>query len=98
MSTEIRQSIAAVEQAMESLNQAFERHAEAFRAPEQEKELQKWLTAAQAMRDSGHIYLNWARHYAQAAGAEASAQGQDDADLEAFLDEGSDLSGDRPLL
>lgn len=98
MSTEIRQSIAAVEQAMESLNQAFERHAESLRAPEQANALQKWMAAAQAMRDSGHIYLNWARHYAQSAGAGASGQNQDDADLEAFLDEGSDLSGDRPLL
>lgn len=98
MSTEIRQSIAAVEQAMENLNQAFERHAETLRAPEQAKELQKWLTGVQAMRDSGHIYLNWARHYAQAADADGSGEDQDDAELEAFLDEGNDLSGDRPLL
>lgn len=98
MSTDIRQSIEAVEQAMESLNQAFERHAEALRAPEQAKELQQWMTGAQAIRDSGNIYLNWARHYARSAGAGAPGQHEDDADLEAFLDEGSDLSGDRPLL
>ncbi len=98
MSTDIRQSIAAVEQAMESLNQAFEQHADALRAPEQAQTLQKWMAAAQAMRDSGNIYLNWARHYAQSAGADPSAQDRDDTDLEAFLDEGSDLSGDRPLL
>ena len=56
------------------------------------------MTGAQAIRDSGNIYLNWARHYARSAGAGASSQDEDDADLEAFLDEGSDLSGGRPLL
>lgn len=98
MSTDITRSITAVEQAMESLHEAFDRHAETLRAPDKAKELQKWITATQAMRDSGNIYLNWARHYAQSAGVGASGADQDDADFEAFLDEGSDLSGDRPLL
>ena len=98
MSTDISRSIAAVEQAMEGLNQAFDRHADTLRGPEQAKELEKWMTATQAMRDSGNIYLNWARHYARSVGADGSGQGPDDAELEAFLDEGSDLSGDRPLL
>ena len=97
MSSDIRQLITAVEQAMETLNDAFDRHAETLRAGGQQEELQKWLAGAQAIRDSGNIYLSWAQHYAKSAGP-GSSESEDDANLEAFLDEGSDLSGDRPLL
>ena len=84
MNEEIRQSITEVARAIEHLNQAFEKRADNLRQEGNTQELQQWLTATHAMRDSGNIYLSWAKHYAGSAGGEAAS---DEAEVDT-LEEG----------
>lgn len=85
MPDDIQRSIAHVAEAIERLNQAFEQRADQLRLDGDSKELQDWMKATYAMRDSGNIYLTWAKHYARAAGVPSGS----DSDLEEFLDEGA---------
>lgn len=84
MAHDIQQSIAEVAQAIEDLNQAFERRADDLRKAGESQELQQWIKATQAMRDSGNIYLTWAKHYARSAGAGTAGE---ESELNEFLDE-----------
>ena len=84
MNEEIRQSITEVTRAIEHLNQAFEKRADNLRQGGNTQELQQWIKATQAMRDSGNIYLSWAKHYAGSAGGEAAS---DEAEVDT-LEEG----------
>jgi len=86
MSEEIQQSILAAALAIERLNQAFEKRADALRQAGDAKELQQWLTATHAMRDSGNIYLSWAKHYGRSGGTDVAAE---ESELDELLDEGS---------
>jgi len=86
MSEEIQRSILDVALAIERLNQAFEKRADALRQAGDAKELQQWLTATHAMRDSGNIYLSWAKHYGRSAGTDVAAE---ESELDELLDEGS---------
>jgi len=94
MSEDIRQSILDVALAIERLNQAFEKRVQALREAGDANELKQWLTATHAMRDSGSIYLYWAKHYARSAGPEAEAEGSE---LDELLDEGSPWPPDQRL-
>ena len=67
MSEDIRRSIQEVAQAIERLDRAFEKRAEELRERGDTEELGQWIHAKAAMRDSGVIYLSWARHYAKAS-------------------------------
>jgi hypothetical protein len=86
MNEEIRQSIIEVARAIEHLNQAFEKRADNLRQEGNTQELQQWLTATHAMRDSGNIYLSWAKHYGRSAGTDVAAE---ESELDELLDEGS---------
>lgn len=85
MASEIQQSIAEVARAIEHLNDAFEKRADELRKAGETQELQQWIKAAQAMRDSGTIYLTWAKHYAR-SGADTAGE---ESELNEFLDEGA---------
>jgi hypothetical protein len=85
MARDIQQSIAEVARAIEDLNQAFEQRADDLRKTADPQELQAWIKATHAMRDSGNIYLTWAKHYARAAGVSSG----DETDPDEFLNEGA---------
>src|SRR2546422_7689249 len=94
MNEEIRQSVLAAALAIERLNQAFEKRADALRQAGDAKELTQWLTATHAMRDSGNIYLAWAKHYARSGGTDAAAE---ESEPDELLDEGSSWPPDQHL-
>jgi len=85
MAHDIQQSIAEVARAIEHLNRAFEQYAEDLRKGGDPQELQQWIKATHAMRDSGNIYLTWAKHYARAGGGGTD----EESELNEFLDEGA---------
>ena len=89
MNDEIRQLILDVADAIDRLNEAFKKRAEALHQAGEGKEFQQWLKATHAMGDSGHIYLSWARHY---AGVSEEGSAAEESDLEESLDEGSTWS------
>lgn len=60
---DIRKSIDEVTQAIENLNKAFEKRSADLRETGDAEGLNQWTKACQAMRDSGNIYITWARHY-----------------------------------
>ena len=92
MSKEIRQSIIEVSQAIENLNRAFEKRADELRQAGDTEALQQWMNACHAMRDSGNIYITWARHYAKSSEmAGSSGEAEDD-----FLNEGVVRDENRP--
>jgi hypothetical protein len=86
MNDEIQQSITGIAQAMENLNRAFEKRVEDLRNLGDSAALQQWIKATQAMRDSGNIYLTWAKHYARSAGIKTVEHESEENEL---LDEGS---------
>ncbi len=86
MNEEIQQSIMEVVRAIENLNRAFAKRADDLQKLGNANELQQWTKAAQAMRDSGNIYLAWAKHYARSAGAKMTPEESEESD---FLDEGT---------
>lgn len=68
MVDEIQQSLIEVARAIERLNEAFEKRADLLSQAGDPQELHQWVKATHAMRDSGNIYLSWAKHYARSAG------------------------------
>ena len=86
MSKEIEESILEVIRAMENLNRAFAKRADDLKNSKNTNDLQEWMKAVYAMRDSGNIYMNWAKHYARLAGVKMSPDGSEESD---FLDEES---------
>ena len=62
---------------------ALERRASEIEASGKDPELaQKLAKGADAMRDSGNIYLNWARHFASMSEGNAeAAEDEDEADF-----------------
>ena len=94
MNEEIQQSIMEVARAIENLNQAFEKRVHALRQAGDANELQQWLTATHAMRDSGNIYLSWAKHYARSPGTDVAAE---ESDPDELLDEGTSWPPDQHL-
>jgi len=85
MSEEIQQSIVEVSRAIEKLNRAFEKRGDDLRQDGDANVLQQWIKATHAMRDSGNIYLSWAKHYARTAGTDVAS---DESDPDELLDEG----------
>ena len=81
MSEEIQQSILEVVRAMENLNRAFLKRADDLKKSGNANELQQWIKAAQAMQDSGNIYLTWAKHYARSAGVKMPPEESEENDL-----------------
>jgi len=81
---EIRKSIDDVTQAIDDLNKSFEKRLKDLRESGDLEGLNEWTKACQAMRDSGNIYITWARHYYGQAAESSGAE-----DEEGFLNEGA---------
>ena len=79
MNNEIRQSIQEVGEAMSRVNQAFQNYAEELKASGKDPaEIKQVAKNADTLRDSGHIYMSWARHYAGLGGDEAPTEDIDE--------------------
>jgi hypothetical protein len=75
----VRELIGEMTTLMKQFPEALERRAVEIQAIGKDPELaQKLMKGADAMRDSGNIYLTWARHYA--ALSEGNAEAADDED------------------
>jgi hypothetical protein len=75
----VRELIGEMTTLMKQFPEALERRAVEIQAIGKDPELaQKLVKGADAMRDSGNIYLTWARHYA--ALSEGNAEAADDED------------------
>jgi hypothetical protein len=71
MNDEIRRSVQEVAQAMAHVNQAFRDYVEELKVVGKDpSEIRQVAKNADTLRDSGHIYLSWARHYAGIGGDE----------------------------
>ena len=65
MTEDVRVAVAEVELAMERLNEAFNQYVEGIETSESGGEnLDRAIKMKAAMKDSGAIYLSWAKHYA----------------------------------
>ncbi len=79
MNDEIRQSIQEVGEAMSRVNHAFQNYAEELKVSGKDPaEIRQVVKNADTLRDSGHIYMSWARHYAGLGGDEASTEDIDE--------------------
>lgn len=78
MDNEIRLSVQGVADAVDRLNQVFKKKADQLREGGQTEELQDWVKAQAAMRDSGAIYLSWANHYAKTSSKDGEEMREDD--------------------
>jgi hypothetical protein len=64
---------------MKSFPGALEHRAAAIEATGKDPDLaQKLMKGADAMRDSGNIYLSWARHYTSLSAGQSDATEEDD--------------------
>ena len=81
MNKEIQQSLLEVVRAMENLNMAFAKRADDLKKSGNTTELQQWMNAVYAMKDSGNLYLNWAKHYARSAGVKINPDGSEEGDV-----------------
>lgn len=79
MNEEIRRSVQDVGEAMARVNQAFSEYAgELQDLGKDPGEIQQVVKNADALKDSGHIYMSWARHYAGIGGDEAPTEDIDE--------------------
>lgn len=79
----ISELIGEITTLMQHFAEALERRATEIQATGKDPELAtKLIKGADAMRDSGNIYLSWARHYAALSeGTSDAADGEDEADF-----------------
>lgn len=79
----IRELIVEITRLLKDFPEALERRAAEIQAGGKDPELASKLTkGADAMRDSGNIYLSWARHYAALSeGTSDAAEEEDEADF-----------------
>jgi len=79
MNDEIRRSVQEVAEAMAHVNQAFRDYVEELKAGGKDpSEIRQVAKNADTLKDSGHIYMSWARHYAGLGGDEASTEDIDE--------------------
>ena len=79
MNDDIRRSVLEVEQALAHVNQAFEDYVEELKKKgSSASEVIQMAKNADALKDSGHIYMSWARHYAGMGGDEAATDDIDE--------------------
>tara|TARA_B100000315_G_scaffold250022_1_gene282124 strand:- start:1757 stop:1981 length:225 start_codon:yes stop_codon:yes gene_type:complete len=65
MTEDVKVAVAEVELAMERLDLAFDQYVQGLRSSDEDSEvLDRAIKMKAAMRDSGAIYLSWARYYA----------------------------------
>ncbi len=79
----VRELIGAISGMMRQFPEALERRAAQLQAGGKDIELAgKLAKGADAMRDSGNLYLTWARHYAALSeGTSDAADEEDEADF-----------------
>lgn len=79
MSNEVTQLIDEIGSEMERLHAALERRADELRTTGGDTETAtKLAKGADAMRDSGNLYVTWARHYAALSEGRAGAADEED--------------------
>lgn len=79
MNDDIRRSVKEVQESLVRVNQAFEDYlGELKKRGADPSEVLQVAKNADALKDSGHIYLSWARHYAGLGGDEASTEDIDE--------------------
>ncbi len=65
MTEDVRVAVAEVELAMERLNEAFDQYVQGLQTSEAGGDnLDRAMKMKAAMKDSGAIFLSWAKHYA----------------------------------
>jgi hypothetical protein len=79
MNDDIRRSIQEVAQAMAHVNQAFEDYMGQLQVVGKDpSEIHQVAKNADTLKDSGNIYMSWARHYAGIGGDEGSTEDIDE--------------------
>lgn len=79
MNDDIRRSVLEVEQALTHVNQAFEGYVEELKKKGSNvSEVMQMAKNADTLKDSGNIYMSWARHYAGMGGDEAATEDIDE--------------------
>ena len=79
MNDDIRRSVQGAQEALAKVNRAFEEYLEELKKKRSESsEIIQMAKNADALKDSGHIYMSWARHYAGMGGDEASTEDIDE--------------------
>ncbi len=75
----VRELIGEITTLLHEFPQALERRAAEIEAAGKDPELaSKLVKGADAMRDSGNIYITWARHYAALSEGSSDASGDED--------------------
>ena len=79
MNDDIRRSVQGAHEALSRVNQAFEDYLEELKKKGgDQSEILQVAKNADALKDSGHIYMSWARHYAGMGGDEAATEDIDE--------------------
>ena len=79
MNDDIRRSVQEAQEALLQVNRAFDDYVnELKKTGSDASEILQAAKSADALKDSGHIYLSWARHYAGIGGDEASTEDIDE--------------------
>jgi hypothetical protein len=79
MNDDIRKSIQEVADAMAHVNRAFKDYvAQLHVVGKDPSEIDQIVKNADTLKDSGNIYMSWARHYAGAGGDEGSTEDIDE--------------------
>jgi len=79
MNDEIRRSIQEVAEAMAHVNRAFQDYVQELNTLSKDpSEIEKIVKNADTLKDSGHIYMSWARHYAGIGGDEGPTEDIDE--------------------
>jgi hypothetical protein len=79
MNDEIRRSIKEVGDAMAHVNQAFRDYVEELQIGGKDpSEISQIVKNADTLKDSGNIYMSWARHYAGVGGDEGPTEDIDE--------------------
>lgn len=79
MNDDIRRSVQEVQESLVRVNQAFEGYLDELKSKGGDpSEILQIAKSADTLKDSGHIYLSWARHYAGMGGDEASTEDMDE--------------------
>lgn len=79
MNDDIRRSVQEAQEAMARVNKAFEDYLEDLKGKgSSASDILQVAKNADALKDSGNIYVSWARHYAGMGGDEASTEDIDE--------------------
>jgi hypothetical protein len=79
MNDKIRQSIQEVAEAMAHVNRAFQDYVQELNTLSKDpSEIETIVKNADTLKDSGHIYMSWARHYAGIGGDEGPTEDIDE--------------------